>query len=589
MCGHTLSTRGTHRPSLSSLPASSLNMSTLRIQARIRAADTLAGTLWLVGPAATDHLGPLLAALSKTVEDSDEGVARQVRRCAQLVGRSCDLAVYVPLVLDQLRAPSGAALVGSAATAGCGGNSAGGGADFLRGGGHSRMRPAAVTVLEGAETDAGAIGRRAGWLSLLGELLAGATAEQLRPHLSALLATVARPVFCVPGRASDDDAGASFAATQLRLCSFLGQLISSAGAACASGDNGLLLYSALMRVASVPSSAQHGFASQRRAIECLSAMAAAVDGGSAEALHAVFLPPLLAQITAGETYKSWKVDSAEWHLFQALCRQAGGATCARVLLLLLPPLAAVLSPKEEPTLRLTALSLLDSLLSAEGFLAAPEWAEMGEHVLAAMLLPNAVWRAGKPAEHVRLASYSCVQKLLSADAISGEQLGAHMGGALPLLVAGLDDDNVESRRIACVILATALRRLGPSRVSHEQMRQLYPELTKRLDDASDGVRVAACVPLVAMLEQVRYSASWSEAHNFDRTNFGYFVNGLLVHLDDPDPEIQAAVAEVLERAAPIDPPEFCSLVRAVRGRHRSSKLCDALLENAGGHTGGTLV
>mmetsp|Transcript_39320 Transcript_39320/g.124013 ORF Transcript_39320/g.124013 Transcript_39320/m.124013 type:complete len:210 (+) Transcript_39320:9-638(+) len=198
-------------------------------------------------------------------------------------------------------------------------------------------------------------------------------------------------------------------------------------------------------------------------------------------------------------------------------------------------------------------------------------------------------RAGKPAEHVRLATYSCVEKLLSADAISGEQLGAHMGSALPLLVAGLDDDNVESRRIVCVILATALRRLGPSRVSHEQMRQLYPELTKRLDDASDGVRVAACVPLVAMLEQVRYSASWSEAHNFDRTNFGYFLNGLLVHLDDPDPDIQAAVAEVLERAAPIDPPEFCSLVRAVRGRHRSSKLCDALLENAGGHTGGTLV
>ena len=82
MCGHTLSTRGTHRPSLSSLPASSLNMSTLRIQARIRAADTLAGTLWLVGPAATDHLGPLLAALSKTVEDSYEGVARQARPSA---------------------------------------------------------------------------------------------------------------------------------------------------------------------------------------------------------------------------------------------------------------------------------------------------------------------------------------------------------------------------------------------------------------------------------------------------------------------------------------------------------------------------
>jgi len=89
---------------------------------------------------------------------------------------------------------------------------------------------------------------------------------------------------------------------------------------------------------------------------------------------------------------------------------------------------------------------------------------------------------------------------------------------------------------------------------------------------------------------VRYSASWSEAHNFDRTNFGYMLQGLLVHLDDPNPEIQAEVQAVLAQAAPIDPPEFCSQVRLVRERHRSPRLCDALLEAAGSHApGGTLV
>eukprot|EP00967_Tisochrysis_lutea_P029584 scaffold34588_cov28-Tisochrysis_lutea.AAC.3 len=215
---------------------------------------------------------------------------------------------------------------------------------------------------------------------------------------------------------------------------------------------------------------------------------------------------------------------------------------------------------------------------------------MGEHAFAAMLMPNIVWRAGKPAEQVRLAAYMCLEKLLATGHVTGEQLANRAAEALPLFVSGLDDDNVETRRLVCKVLAVAISLLGAQHIDHDQMRLLYPELTKRLDDSSDVVRVAACVPLIAMLRAVRYSASWSQTHNFDRTNFIYFLQGLLVHLDDPSPEIQAEVQAVLEFAAPMDPPEFCNQLRLVRDRHRSPKLCNLLIEKAGSiPPGGTLV
>jgi dynein assembly factor 5 len=651
------------------LPPAMKELSDWTAKARTRAADALLGALWYAGPAATEHMPALLTAFAKTIEDSDEVVARQVRRCACVAGRSCDLGVYMPLVMEHLKmAPIAAAPV----------STAGGGADFLRGGGHQRRVPAEVTVVEGGEPDAGTIGRRAVWLTLLGALSAGATPEQLRPHLKALLTAVASPTFCVPERASDDERGDAYSAAQLRLCTFLTHLVTSAGPQCATGECGLLFYSALMRVASVPSSARRGFESQKRAIAAVSVMAA-VAGESTAALHASFMPPLLMQITAGGAYKGWRVDSADWcvrghghtntircarvlqpaqtpggapegalvqpalvlpgprvhnrpypgreftlgllwdagptnrrcrlillsywpsrsppldlplrrHLMQALCRQSEASTSAGVLLFILPPLAAMLDPKADLTLRLTALSLFDHLLSSSDFCAAPEWGEMAEHAFAAMLLPNVVWRAGKPAEHVRLAAYLCLEKLLATGHVTAEQLGRRTAEALPLFVSGLDDDNVDTRRRVCNVLASVIPRLGGQRIDHDQMRLLYPELTKRLDDASDAVRVAACVPIIAMLRAVRYSASWSQAHNFDRTNLGYFLQGLLVHLDDPNPEIQAEVQAVLEVAAPLDPPEFCNQVRLVRDRHRSPRLCDALLEKAGAHPpGGMLV
>jgi hypothetical protein len=73
----------------------------------------------------------------------------------------------------------------------------------------------------------------------------------------------------------------------------------------------------------------------------------------------------------------------------------------------------------------------------------------------------------------------------------------------------------------------------------------------------------------------------SEA-NFDKTNYQYLLRGLLVHLDDPSPEIQAEVKAVLGEAARVDPPVCAEELRTVRERQRTPKLVDELLATIAG-------
>ena len=142
----------------------------------------------------------------------------------------------------------------------------------------------------------------------------------------------------------------------------------------------------------------------------------------------------MAELVAERRFEAWDVHSSEWHLLQALLRQCDGATAAALLLEFALPLTALLDPKHDPTLRLTALGTLDHLLGSDSFCAAPPLAEWAEHLLAAMLLPNLVWRAGRAAEHVRLAAMLCVSRLLPLALVTPPQLSAAMESALPVLL-----------------------------------------------------------------------------------------------------------------------------------------------------------
>lgn len=143
----------------------------------------------------------------------------------------------------------------------------------------------------------------------------------------------------------------------------------------------------------------------------------------------------------------------------------------------------------------------------------------------ALLVPNLVWRSGRAAEHVRLAAMSGLARILPLSAIRPDQLERELDESLPVIYTAMEDDNVETRSMGCAVVEGLLLKLGSSRLEHERARKLYPELLKRLDDASDAVRVQACAPLRALFGAMSYSAIWTEQHNFDKTNYQYLLRG----------------------------------------------------------------
>ncbi|KAJ1622122.1 hypothetical protein T492DRAFT_336521 [Pavlovales sp. CCMP2436] len=118
-------------------------------------------------------------------------------------------------------------------------------------------------------------------------------------------------------------------------------------------------------------------------------------------------------------------------------------------------------------------------------------------------------------------------------------------------------------------------------LTDEDVRALYPDLLKRLDDANDDVRMAVCPAMEALLKSANYDQHFRKpGSNLDETNLSYLVRGVLVHLDDFSPDIQQAALRVLRVAIPINPSKVCLEISAVRDRHRSPKLCDVLIAEA---------
>ena len=111
---------------------------------------------------------------------------------------------------------------------------------------------------------------------------------------------------------------------------------------------------------------------------------------------------------------------------------------------------------------------IDHLLSTDAFLTAPQLAEWAEHILAAMLLPNLVWRAGRAAEQAGLDPAS--SPLVSPHLPSSPLVSPHLASsrlsrllaphrAAPRLASRLFSPDVASSRLV------APPRASPHRVA----------------------------------------------------------------------------------------------------------------------------
>ncbi|GAQ77627.1 hypothetical protein KFL_000010760 [Klebsormidium nitens] len=356
---------------------------------------------------------------------------------------------------------------------------------------------------------------------------------------------------------------AEHAAVRTQLLAVVTNLVRAAGPAC--GPVTLPLLQTLLQLQATPNDVPL----QHSAAEVTSALARATGHSSVSSLFSEHLSGLLATATAD--HAQWVSVSPGWQLFQALLH-AAGAAAGPGLEQALPVLAGVVQQEREAALRISALQLVDELLEVPAL--AATWRRRAARLLAEMLVPCGVWRAGKVAAAVRHAAMVATGTLLRNDLCTQEDLlGVLSGSSLLAVVRSCleEDYYVDTRRAACHVAEHLVRVAGPA-LSGEQRRALYKDVLKRLDDSNDEIRIeitGAARQLFASLPPHEDGAEVRE-----------LVDGMLVHMDDPDARVQAAVCSALEVAARVRGVQVEEAVRKVMQKHRSQVYCARVLAAA---------
>merc|ERR1712217_487781 len=189
-------------------------------------------------------------------------------------------------------------------------------------------------------------------------------------------------------------------------------------------------------------------------------------------------------------------------------------------------------------------------------------------LLQMVLIPNCTWRAGQSNNKIRKGGLVCIHAMLQRRLISPTALNEAFADVLPILKSALDDSwSPDNRMIACLVLSCTLRQLQ-AEISSEQLREIYPELLKRLDDSNDKIRASVCEALSVFFKCL--------PPNWSRSLYEYILRTLFVHLDDPSPEIQQGIFGVLEAAVHHDYTAFLREAQMARAKNSHPRLCDEL-------------
>ena len=221
-------------------------------------------------------------------------------------------------------------------------------------------------------------------------------------------------------------------------------------------------------------------------------------------------------------------------------------------------------------MRIHLLQLLEQVLANEDqakAFAGP----LAEQLASQALLPALVWRAGKAAAAVRFAAITALSTLFAQRLLQGKQLQAMLGGdsLLPMVFQSLEEEYFVDTRLAACSGTYHLLLSAKDLLNYEQCRMIYPELLKRLDDSSNIVRINVCQALNTFVQNMGPS--------LDDSNVTYFINGMLIHMDDVDCAVQEAVCTVMETAAIHKPFLVKEAVSKAQHLHRCSTYTSRVL------------
>ncbi|CAH0489311.1 unnamed protein product [Peronospora farinosa] len=288
---------------------------------------------------------------------------------------------------------------------------------------------------------------------------------------------------------------------------------------------------------------------------------------SVEELYIRYMGKLLDKMTLPfDAAVSWQKSNPTRVLFDSLCRR-GGVACAKNLDKIIPVFLVHLEPSQDADIRLAFLALLETMLGMDAITQALKMFSVA--LLQKAIIPNMVWHEGRMAATIRKAAVACAYTCLSQGIADQPCLFETAPQMLPVLKASIDDSDAKTRQLVCLALQYLFVAL-PSCLGEEPVHQLYSEILKRLDDSNDTVRKAACQTFSTFLRA-------APKEHFQGPIVNYTLDCLFVHLDDPEPDIQEAVYNVLRETVAIDAPQLAKKAEENRSRHRSPHYCDQLV------------
>uniref|UniRef100_H2YGR6 TOG domain-containing protein n=1 Tax=Ciona savignyi TaxID=51511 RepID=H2YGR6_CIOSA len=278
------------------------------------------------------------------------------------------------------------------------------------------------------------------------------------------------------------------------------------------------------------------------------------------------------------SYQEWTMYSVEQKIFDSLISRAGPVV-GEVLEQVMPMLTVNLNPQKEPELRLRFFTLLSKLLMDTKHTLDSKQEFSSEHaetIITKMIGPNLVWKAGRTSAAVRTIAIATLWALLRSGLLVQDVGCRLLGELLPQLKSALDDDVKSTRLTTAKVLTRFFHICGDATNVDEVLHKIYIELLKRLDDASDEIRIA-------ITKTWKQYFTCFKVHEYDRSLYKAHLeamySGLLVHMDDPDTNIQVAVRDVLMEGGVLSPNILLAEVSKVRSKHRTTAYCDHLTKH----------
>uniref|UniRef100_UPI00398F4AEE dynein axonemal assembly factor 5-like isoform X2 n=1 Tax=Pristiophorus japonicus TaxID=55135 RepID=UPI00398F4AEE len=354
-------------------------------------------------------------------------------------------------------------------------------------------------------------------LMMLCAVIKGSSEQVLHPHLIRIGTTLALPDTCQVSEKVEY-------LEQLLLC--VEMLITVCGKQCS--EINLPLLKVLVTIAAIASDQEL----KNKVEKTLASLAAAQNVDNFLDLYRQHISQLIGWVA--DTQHQWINYTVQHLQFETIITQSG-PVLGESLHEVFPVLKTCLQPSRDPEMRLKLFTVLSKLLlNADGTLnSRGRFSSYLETLVRDILVPNLLWHAGRTAAAIRTTAISCLWALLHSKMITLEQALGVYEDLMPKVIAALDEDSKMTRLLACRALGAILKVCG-NQLDPDKLNKLYPELLKRLDDGLDEVRIVAIKALGVWFQCV--------GNDYDqilfKSHIEFLYRGLLLHLDDPESDIQ---------------------------------------------------